>query len=232
MPGTGKGSKMDIMQVIQARHSVRAYTGREIEPERRQQLDRLVQQYNAESGLHLQMRYDDPSGFDSRLAHYGSFRNVDNYLVLAGTKAPDLETKCGYYGEKFVLEAQKMGLNTCWVVLTFQKAAVRKLLAEGDRLVAVIAVGYGTTQGVPHKSKPRQRLIQCKGEVPEWFVRGAEAAILAPTAMNQQKFQIRLEGDEPTLRVSGLGPYTRIDLGIVQCHFEVASGHTIRIVGA
>lgn len=222
---------MDIMQVIRARHSVRAYTPRKIEPERRRELDRLVERYNAESGLHMQLRYDDPSGFDSRLAHYGSFRNVNNYLVLAGAKAPDLETNCGYYGEKFVLEAQKLGLNTCWAVLTFQKSAVRKLLAEGDRLVAVIAVGYGATQGTAHKNKPRERLVRCRGEVPAWFVRGAEAAILAPTAMNQQKFQISLENGEPVLRVAGLGPYTKIDLGIVKCHFEAASEHTIRIVG-
>lgn len=223
---------MDIMQTIRARHSVRAYTGREIEPERRQELDRLVEQYNAESGLHMQLRYDDPAGFDSRLAHYGHFRNVSNYLVLAGAKAPDLEVKCGYYGEKFVLEAQKLGLNTCWAVLTFQKSAVRKLLAAGDRLVAVIAVGYGATQGAAHKSKPQERLIQCQGEVPVWFVRGAEAAMLAPTAMNQQKFQISLENGEPTLRTAGLGPYTKIDLGIVKCHFEAASEHTIRLVDA
>ncbi len=222
---------MDIMQVIRARHSVRAYTPRKIEPERRRELGRLVERYNAESGLHMQLRYDDPSGFDSRLAHYGSFRNVNNYLVLAGAKAPDLETNCGYYGEKFVLEAQKLGLNTCWAVLTFQKSAVRKLLAEGDRLVAVIAVGYGATQGTAHKNKPRERLVRCRGEVPAWFVRGAEAAILAPIAMNQQKFQISLENGEPVLRVAGLGPYTKIDLGIVKCHFEAASEHTIRIVG-
>lgn len=223
---------MDIMQVIRARHSVRAYTGREIESEKRQELDRLIEQYTAESGLHLQMRYDDPSGFDSRLAHYGRFRNVNHYLVLAGTKEPDLEMRCGYYGEKFVLEVQKMGLNTCWVVLTFQKATVRKLLADGDKLVAVIAVGYGVTQGRAHKSKPCERLVRCKGEVPAWFLRGAEAAGLAPTAMNQQNFQIRLENGEPTLRISGVGPYTRIDLGIVKCHFEMASKHPIKIVGA
>lgn len=40
------------------------------------------------------------------MAHYGSFRNVRNYLVLAGNPSPELEERCGYYGERLLhLEA-------------------------------------------------------------------------------------------------------------------------------
>ena len=62
---------MDLLQAIQERHSVRAYTGQKIETEERQKLDALVKECNEESGLHIQIRYDDPSGFDSTLARYG-----------------------------------------------------------------------------------------------------------------------------------------------------------------
>lgn len=34
-----------------------------------------------------------------------------------------------------------------------------------------------------------------KGETPQWFKNGMEAAMLAPTAMNQQKFVIKLDGN-------------------------------------
>lgn len=219
---------MDILQAMKERHSVRAYTGQKIESEKRQQLDALIRACNEESGLHIRIRYDDPTGFDSRLAHYGKFQNVDNYIILAGKPSRDLQEKCGYYGEKIVLEAQMMGLNTCWVALSFNKSAVEKLIPTGEKMVLVIAIGYGKTQGTAHKGKTIEGVLDTKGEVPDWFQKGAEAALLAPTAINQQKFKIGMKDGNPTIRIAGMGPYTKIDLGIVKYHFEAASGHKVK----
>lgn len=219
---------MDIIQAIRQRHSVRAYTERKIEEEKRQKLDALINKCNEESGLHIQIRYDDSAGFDSRLAHYGKFRNVNNYIVMAGEPSDDLEEKCGYYGEKIVLEAQMMGLNTCWAALTFNKSNVKKLIPEGEKIVLVIAIGYGETQGILHKSKSLESTVVTKGRMPDWFRKGAEAALLAPTAMNQQKFKMGMKDGSPVIRIAGRGFYTKIDLGIVKYHFEAASGHKVK----
>ena len=218
---------MDILQAMQQRHSVRAYTEQKIEEEKRHRLDELIEACNKESGLHIQIRYDDPEGFDSKMAHYGKFRNVNNYMILAGKTSDILEEKCGYYGEKIVLEAQAMGLNTCWVALTFNKAKVKKLVPEGEKMVLVIAIGYGETQGAPHKSKAFEKFFETKEELPDWFRKGAEAALLAPTAVNQQKFKMGLKDGKPVIRIAGIGSYTKIDLGIVKYHFEAASGHKV-----
>lgn len=59
--------------------------------------------------------------------------------------------------------------------------------------------------------------------MPDWFLAGVEAALLAATAMNQQKFYLTLKNDKVTAK-AGLGFYTKMDLGIVKYHFEVASG--------
>ena len=67
-----------------------------------------------------------------------------------------------------------------------------------------------------------------KGEMPDWFRKGAEAALLAPTAINQQKFKMGIKDRSPVIRAAGKGPYTKIDLGIVKYHFEIASGHKVR----
>lgn len=218
---------MDLIQAMQERHSVRAYTLQPIEDGKRQKLDNLIRECNQESGLHIQIRYDDPSGFDSKLAHYGSFRNVNNYIILAGKPSDDLPEKCGYYGERLVLEAQSMGLNTCWAALSFHKAKVKKLIPEGEVLVLVIAIGYGSNQGTAHKSRPLERVVETTGELPDWFRAGAQAALLAPTAVNQQKFKMGIQGGEAFIRIAGFGPYTKIDLGIVKYHFELASGHRV-----
>lgn len=61
-----------------------------VEEEKRQRLNELIRECNEESGLHVRIRYDNPDGFDSKLAHYGSFRNVTNYIILAGKPSDSL----------------------------------------------------------------------------------------------------------------------------------------------
>ena len=220
---------MTDLEAIRARHSVRAYLEKPIPAELRTELDGFVARLNAESGLHIRIVYDDPTGFDSRLAHYGSFRNVANYIILAGKKEDDFDFRCGYYGEKLVLFAQKLGLNTCWAALTFNKKRVKELVPEGESLCMVVALGFGASQGVPHRGKDFSKVSELAGTAPDWFRDGVEAALLAPTAVNQQKFSFGLEGEAPTIRVKGLGTYTRVDLGIAALHFELGSGRKAKV---
>ena len=91
---------ISLTDAIGARHSVRAYKDIPIPEEIRKQLDDFAEACSREGNLHIFIRYDDAEGFHSRLAHYGSFRNVKNYIVLAGIKQDDFDIRCGYYGEK------------------------------------------------------------------------------------------------------------------------------------
>ena len=86
-----------------------------------------------------------------------------------------------------------------------------------------MALGYGDTQGVPHKSKPMPQLCKVDGEMPEWFRKGMEAALLAPTAMNKQNFLIILDGETVKYEAKE-GKYRNLDLGIVKCHFQTGAG--------
>lgn len=217
----------EMKDAMETRHSVRAYKDIAIEQGIRDQLDALVEECNKGSGLNIIIRYDDPAGFDTRLVHYGLFTGISNYIVLKGRKTKDFDFLCGYYGEKIVLYAQQLGLNTCWTAMTFNKKMVKTLVPEGETLCMAIALGYGETQGKPHKGKDLYGVIDVKGGMPEWFVEGVEAALLAPTAVNQQKFVFSLEGDEPSVRVKGLGSYTKVDLGIVAYHFDAVTGRKV-----
>lgn len=168
------------------------------------------------------MIYDDPKCFDSFMAHYGKFTGVRNYIALVGKKSPKLDETLGYYGEKLVLQAQELGLNTCWVALTHGKS--KALVGKGEKLVCLISVGYGITQGTAHKNKPLPELCNQTDSMPDWFLKGMNAALLAPTAMNQQKFYFELLPDGTVKATCGTGFYTKLDLGIVKYHFEAASG--------
>lgn len=220
----------EALVLMKARHSVRTFTDEPLSAEERAALQDEIDAGNAEGGLSMRLVCDEPEAFDSTMAHYGKFSGVRNYVVLAGTPAPDLEERCGYYGERIVLLAQKLGLGTCWVALTFKRRYVKKLLGAGEKMVVVIALGHGVGQGADHKVKPADAVSTCSGEVPAWFKSGVSAALLAPTAMNQQSFMFTLESGEgvaakPKVQaVSKGGAYSKVDLGIVKLHFELGAG--------
>lgn len=214
---------MELTEAIKQRHSVRQYEPRPLDSQTALLLQAEIDACNAESGLHFQLITNEPKAFDSFMAHYGKFSGVINYIGLVGKKDSSLEEKCGYYGERIVLKAQQIGLNTCWVAMSYSKAKTTFSVLHGEKLCVVIAVGYGKTQGVPHKSKAMSEVSRVNGEPSDWFVKGVEAALLAPTALNQQKFILIQNGNKVTAK-SGLGFYTRLDLGIVKYHFEIGAG--------
>ena len=184
---------MELLDAIYARHSVRSYTPRPIEGDTLQALEDCIAQCNRESGLHIQLVLEEPQAFDGAMAHYGKFSGVRNYVALVGKKGPGLQEKCGYYGEKVVLRSQQLGLNTCWVAMTYKKIPSAFRVEPGEALCCVISIGYGATQGKAHTIK-------------------------SPAAVTFSR-----QGDRVTAR-AGLGFYSKIDLGIVKYHFELAAG--------
>lgn len=214
---------MDLKEAMQARHSVRQYKDRPLSVEVIAALQDEIAACNRESGLHIQLVTNEPRAFDGFMAHYGKFSGVTSYLALIGKKGPELDEKCGYFGQRLVLKAQQLGLNTCWVAMSYTKIKTAFTVDKGEKLCVVIALGYGATQGIPHKSKPFSEVAKADGPMPDWFKNGVEAALLAPTAMNQQKFLFTLSGNKVSAK-AGMGFYTKLDLGIVKYHFELGAG--------
>ena len=217
---------MTILEAIQARHSVRHYSDSPIEMEKLKRLTQLVDECNAQGELHIQLITNEPRSFgESLLARYGKFSGVTSYFAMIGKKSKTLDERIGYYGEKLVLEAQIMGLNTCWVGLSYKKIDDVIEIGVGEKLVCLISLGYGITQGVDHKRKnPNQVSSIDITQAPDWYQRGIEAALLAPTAINQQKFKFSLEDGNKVSVKAGVGFYSKVDLGIVKYHFEQAAG--------
>lgn len=214
---------MDFLEAIARRHSVRKYTDRPIEGAVLASLEDVIGRCNEESGMNITLCLDNPEAFDSRLAHYGSFEGVRNHVALVGKKGPALDEAAGYYGELVALSAQALGLNTCWVAMTYKKKASKAVIAADEACPCVLAIGYGETQGESHALKPVEKLCRCDEDpMPDWFVAGMEAARLAPTAVNQQRFLIELERGRVSARAL-IGPCSRIDLGIVKRHFEIGA---------
>ena len=218
---------MTLQEAIQVRHSVRQYLDKPVEAEKIAQLRAFIDECNRKGGLHMQLVTDEPKAFSGGMAKYGKFSGISNYIAMVCKKGDD--TTLGYYGEQVVLLAQTLGLNTCWVGLTFSKQPDKFEVQKDEHLVCLVPVGYGATQGVQHPQKKTINDVADGAPFPEWFVRGVEAALLAPTAVNQQLFRFNLrdgnkvEAKKTFSLTNGMG-YAPIDLGIAKCHFEIGAG--------
>lgn len=221
---------MTLQEAIELRHSVRAYKEQPLTEDVVKVLKERIADLNQEGNLHVQLMLNEPKAFLGPFAKYGKFRGVSNYLVMAGQKADDLDERVGYYGEQLVLLAQTLGLNTCWVGLSYTKIPGTYKLNEGEKIACYIALGYGETQGVTHKIKTIEQVSNVSESTPSWFRKGVEAALLAPTAVNQQKFSFEYlgmkDGQHQVLAHKGFSMigYTQMDLGIAKYHFEIGAG--------
>jgi len=216
-------------------------------------LEEKIAELNREGCLHMQLILNEPKAFQGTLAKYGRFRGVNNYIVVAGKTADDLDERVGYYGEQLVLLAQTLGLNTCWVGLSYSKVPGTYVLEDGEKIACYIAIGYGESQGTGHKIKTVEQVsrsavlrpfgskrleveqplgssVDASDTTPSWFRKGVEAALLAPTAVNQQKFSFEYvgmkDGRHQVRAKKGFSifGYTKMDLGIAKYHFEVGAG--------
>ena len=220
---------MTIQEAIEARHSVRKYLDKEIPADIIAVLQGKITECNKIGNLNIQLVQNETKAFTGMLS-YGTFSGVKNYLVMVGKKAKDLDERVGYYGEQIVLLAQTLGLNTCWVGLSYRKVPEAYNVGKDEKLVCMIALGYGETQGVPHKIKSVEDVSNASDITPSWFRKGVEAALLAPTAVNQQKFSFEYVGmsnNRHQVRANkgfSMIGYTQMDLGIAKYHFEIGAG--------
>ncbi len=222
---------MTLLEAIEARHSVRAYKDQPLSAEAVEILSQKIAEVNALCELHIQLIQNEPKAFASPMAKYGRFRGVTSYLVMAGPKADDLDEKVGYFGEQIVLLAQTLGLNTCWVGVSYSKIPGTYVLNEGEKIACYISLGYGETQGASHRIKSVSDVSNADKSTPDWFMAGVQAALLAPTAVNQQKFYFEYLGNDASgkglvrgKKGSSMLGYTLMDLGIAKCHFEIGAG--------
>ena len=220
---------MTLLEAVSVRHSVRKYVDKELSADIIAALQDKITECNKVGNLNIQLVQNETRAFTGMLS-YGQFSGVKNYLVMVGKKSKDLDERVGYYGEQLVLFVQTLGLNTCWVGLSYRKVPEAYNVGKDEKLVCMIALGYGETQGFSHKVKSIEEVSNASDITPAWFKKGVEAALLAPTAVNQQKFlfeHVGVKNNCHQIRAkkgfSMIG-YTKIDLGIVKYHFEIGAG--------
>ena len=214
---------MTIKEAIYERHMVRQYNDKPIPEEIVELLNARIAKNNNEHKLNLALVTGNADGV-SRMAKVLLSKTVNNYIILAGAEGEGLDERLGFSGADLILYAQTLGLNTWWIGGMFNaKGAKNHLKVDGTKIKGVIAVGYGKTQGIQHKSKTAAEVSYYNGEAPEWFAAGVEALLHAPTALNKQAFMVKGDGRRVSIDCGG-GHFAGVDLGIGKYHFEVGAG--------
>lgn len=211
-----------LIVTIPVRHSVRRYLETPIPDNIRECLEDEIADINARCGFSFRAVYDEPTSFKNIFA-YGKFSNAVNYIIVSAPSGHNETLLCGYEGERLVLGLQALGLNSCWVGLSYSKKTSDFDVPSGHKIRCVICFGYGVTQGIERKSKSLAQLGGVIAASPRWYADAIKAVSLAPTAINQQKFRFTLRADGtveavPTFSLVG---YTTIDLGIAIRHFNL-----------
>ena len=211
---------MTFEEAMRERHTVRKFTDKEIPKDIRSKLNTRVFANNEKHSVSIRFMIDDTNAFGFLTKAFLT-KGVKNYFILSGGNIFTTDEKLGYCGTDLMLYAQTLGLNTWWVGGTYNRRYINRN-ATGDKVLGLIAVGYGETQGVPHKSKSVNEVCKYEGDMPEWFKNGVEAALLAPTALNKQAFLI--EGKENNVALScDNGIFAGVDKGIIKYNFEFAT---------
>ena len=213
---------MTMQEAMRQRHTVRKFTGEGLSPEEARLLEERIDARNRELGTAISLVRNDPKVV-SGILRLTLARNARDYVLLAGDDAADLGERLGYASADLMLYAQTLGLNTWWIGGTFNRGEAGAH-ADGKRAIGIVVAGHGATQGKPHRSRSAAEVAEYRGGAePEWFSRGVEAALLAPTALNRQAFHLVGDGDRVTLAYDP-GALADADLGIVRYHFELGAG--------
>ena len=220
--GIATDAAMDVKLAMRQRHTVRKFTSEPLSPELISQLNDRVRANNERFGLAISLKVGDESALPGALKLFFA-KGVRNYFVLAGSDRPGLDEDLGYASADLMLFAQTLGLNTWWIGGTFSRKNVEQAV-PGKRVIGIVAVGFGVTPGVAHKSKTAAEVSSYEGPAPQWFADGVQAALLAPTALNRQRFRIAGEGGKVSISENG-GTFSGADIGIVKYHFELGPGN-------
>lgn len=216
---------MTISEAIFARRSCRRYLPALLPPAQQAQLQKAITQINSRSGLRIHLVCGHTAPFLPFSGPDGHLSGVQNYFVFAGPETdPDLDEKCGYFGEELLLTATSMGLASCWIAGSYLPEAVESV-SSGERLVCVAAVGCpAECPGMPRPSKTAAELSSSPADAPSWFVHGMEAVCLAPSAMNRQDVRFTMsDSGAVTARRTEDTPFSLVDLGIAKLHFELGA---------
>jgi nitroreductase len=227
-----------LLKSIENRKSRRNYLDHSVDAEKVETLKSLVDNYNQEADLRIELIVEGGDAFSKLSRSYGFFKNVHTILAMKGLENdPHHREKLGYYGELIVLEATTLGLGSCWVGGSFDRGSQIFNIEADEKLHYVITIGDVLEEkslkekmfhGLSHlRPKKTEDLIVTTGaidELPLDFINAMKAVHKAPSALNSQPVRFEYSNGQVFGRHVKPSVADSVDLGIAKAHFVVSAG--------
>lgn len=224
-----KNEKM--LTAMKNRSSRRTYLTTAIDGKSVKKIQEWIDEVNLDYALNFELLLDGKHLFSSMKHSYGMFKDANSIIICKGLKSDiHLKEKVGYYGEELILKATDLGLGTCWVGGTFDKASVS--CNENEELVAVITIG-----NVPEVATAKEKFIHgmitrkkvdykaiFTGNISPELEQAMEYVLLAPSTLNKRKPHFTFIQGKLTISVADDYYFDLVDLGIFKLHYEIATG--------
>mgnify|MGYP000853082682 FL=1 len=243
---------MDIQNAMLKRKSIRTYNKKPISQELKQKIVDYISTIEVPLNAQIRFKIIDLNTLESniRLGTYGVIQGATTFLCAVAKKEYRMEESLGYVFEKIILYITSLGLGTCWLGGSFNKADFRKaIILEEDEFIPVISpIGYAKEKrGILDKvmaaaagSKNRKEWVELffekdfsgplEKEKAGMFEECLDMVRIAPSASNKQPWRIIKDGNNYhffVCRTPGYGKIMsfdiqKLDVGIAMCHFEIA----------
>lgn len=237
---------MSIIETIQKRRSVRSYTGDYLTDEDAERIRNFISnrvEVPFGTVLRIELIKTEIGSKPRKLGTYGVVSGAADFLAVAYENANMAEESLGYAFEQVILYCTQMGLGTCWMGGTFDHDDFANAinLRENEVLPIISPVGYQRdkksfvdsifgkmTHNVSRESF-NTLFFNGSWDVPMGendageYKTVLEMVRLAPSARNKQPWRILYkDGVFHFYRHPDMSRFTRIDMGIAMCHFDMA----------
>lgn len=198
-----------------------------------------------EAGLNFQLCFNDPEPFRGFTRSYGMFHGVRNYLAaVIDPTFPDAYERAGYFGEQFVMAAQRKGVGSCFVGGTFSASHVGARMEVYEKLPFLIAFGI-PEQKQGGLAAMMKRFIGGRSTDFRSFFAGTDedyekarkrlpyldtalqAVACAPSSLNKRPVRLQMVEVDGAQRLSAFtgkrDDKTAIDLGIAKCNVALVT---------
>ncbi len=238
--------------LIATRHSRRSYdTHNPPDPEKLRDLEEFCQHFTPFPRARVVLVHGRgvEEIYHNFILSYGIVTNPPATFLFIATE--DSYAELGYTGECAVLEAKRLGLDSCWIAGTFSKQIAKTFvsLAPGERVVAVAPLGNALPKrSITEKamsgllsSRKRKYLPEICPQLkenpalldtwPEWVQAALHAARIAPSGENCQPWRFHIT-EEHTIHIryemtghamTWPAAMRRLDCGIAMAHIEIAA---------
>ena len=241
---------MDYKKLISDGKSVREFKNRSIENKYFNEITSYIK--NSKKLLpeiNVEVKIFDNKDCYEKLKHIAGYNGhmieAPSYAVILSDVKKGYIENSGYIGERLILKARDLEIDSCWITFNDSDAIKEKLDISSDKEVtAIIALGYENNKNTKNKSGSERLDVEKIVYMDEWGTNTSVAELeerglldafsyarMAPSTLNRQPWRFIIDGENIILAVKKddfTSDYERsIDAGIAMLYFGLIIDTTL-----